>query len=160
MSCMLRIKLTPINELFWHSNNNINFVKIRCVSWQASACAAEWVGGIFCLPDAAWMELIPLERGKVRTGAGRERFPLSHENSIAVPAARLFRSLPPNQTVLMTHDPRTGTLGAGQRLSSVILRPQHRPLYCPSLLPFTLIPLSTVNPRCSPVRLPLQFSGS
>lgn len=80
------------------------------------------VGGIFCLPDAACMELIPLERGKVRTGDGRERFPLSHENSIAVPAARLSRTLPPIQTELMTHDPRMGPLGAGQQLASVIFK--------------------------------------
>lgn len=86
------------------------------------------MGGIYCLPGAAWTELIPLERGKVRTGAGRERFPLSHENSIAVPAARLLKSLPPNQTVLMTHDPGTGPLGAGHRLASVILSPHHPPL--------------------------------
>lgn len=86
-------------------------------SSQASGCVAEWVGGIFCLHDAAWMELIPLERGKVRTVAGRECFPLSHENSIAVPAAQLFRSLPPNQTVILTHDPGMLPLGAGQRLA-------------------------------------------
>lgn len=110
--------------------------KVRGSS-HSSGCAAEWVGEIFCLPDAAWMELTPLERGKVRTGAGRERFPLSHENSIAVPAARLFQSLPPNQTALMTYDPGMWPLEAGQRLASVILRPHHPPLYCPSLQPFT-----------------------
>lgn len=104
-------------------------------SQHAFCCTAKVVGGIFCLPG--WMELIALERGKVRTGAGPERFPLSHENSITVPTARLCRSLPPNQTVLMTHDPGTGPLGAGQRLASVILRPHHPPLYCLSLFPFT-----------------------
>ncbi|KAI9525832.1 hypothetical protein NQZ68_002380 [Dissostichus eleginoides] len=67
------------------------------------------VSGRNLLP--ACVELTPWERGKVRTGAGRERSPLSHENNISVLAARLFRSLPPHQTVIMTHDPGTGAPG-------------------------------------------------
>lgn len=88
-----------------------------------------------------------MERGKVRTGDGRERFPLSHENSIAVPAAWLSRSLPPIQTELMTHDPRMGPLGVDQQLVSVILRPHHPPLYFPSQLPLAHSVTHTALPR-------------
>lgn len=113
-------------------------MEIRWVcSRHASKCAAEWVGGIFCLPDAAWLELIPLKAGKVRTGAVCKRFPLSHENSIAVPAVRLCRSLPPKSGCANDTTLGPGLLGAGQRLASVVIRPQHPPLYRPTLLPFT-----------------------
>lgn len=69
-----------------------------------------WVHIVQPWVDAAWMKLEESERGEVRTGAGRQAFPLSREN-----CPWPFRALPPNQTVLMAHDPRTGRpLRAGQ----------------------------------------------
>lgn len=70
---------------------------------------SEWEEPSACLMESGW-SFLPSERGRVRTGAGRKRFPLSLENCPRCSA--VSEPMPPNQTVLMTHDPGTWALGA------------------------------------------------
>ena len=168
---MLWIELTP-TFFFSLSLSLIHFDQNKV---SVSSHASERVGGIFRPPDAAWAELIPSQRGKLRTGAvAASAF---HSAMKTVPTARLFRSLPPNQPRANDTWPWDGGpsgLGvgwrerSGQQLATVILRPRHPPLCCPSLLPLahprthTQRPLGAKWTRgCSPVWLLLleQCSG-
>lgn len=85
----------------------------------------EWEESPACHKVLGW-SLFPWKVVKT-TSSGRQRFPISHENSITVPVAWLSCRLPPIQTELMTHDPGMEPLKAGLRL---ILGPHYLQLLC------------------------------
>lgn len=132
-------------------NYLVSFVKIRWVYLHHTHLAvqpSEWEEPSACLMESGW-SFSASERGRARTGAGRERFPLSLENCPRCSA--VSEPVPPNQTVLMTHDPGTWALGAHlchfktpqTHHYTVHLFASHSHTYTPH----------SVNPRCSPVWL-------
>lgn len=140
----IKLHLCICKEFLICNSKNMQYMRFR----YASGKAVKGVGGICCLPNTAWMEnTFPWKKAK-RTGDGRQRSPISHENSITVPAAWPSCSLLPIQAEVMTHDLGTGPRGAGLWL---ILRPTYLQLLCPSLMPITQTALYRFRSECQQI---------